>query len=79
VNGTEMQHGKVSDLIFDIPCLIAYISRFTMLWPGDVIATGTPDGVGFLRTPPVWLKPGDEVVVSIPGVGELRNSVADAL
>jgi 2-keto-4-pentenoate hydratase/2-oxohepta-3-ene-1,7-dioic acid hydratase in catechol pathway len=79
VNGTEMQHGKLSDLIFDIPYLIAYISRFTILRPGDVIAAGTPDGVGFVRTPPVWLKPGDEVVVSIPGVGELRNSVADAV
>jgi 2-keto-4-pentenoate hydratase/2-oxohepta-3-ene-1,7-dioic acid hydratase in catechol pathway len=79
VNGTEMQHGKVSDLIFDIPYLIAYISRFTILRPGDVIATGTPDGVGFVRTPPIWLQPGDEVAVSIPGVGELRNSVADAV
>jgi 2-keto-4-pentenoate hydratase/2-oxohepta-3-ene-1,7-dioic acid hydratase in catechol pathway len=74
----QMQHGKLSDLIFDLPYLIAYISRFTVLRPGDVIASGTPDGVGFARNPPVWLRPGDEVVISIAGIGELTNSVAAA-
>jgi 2-keto-4-pentenoate hydratase/2-oxohepta-3-ene-1,7-dioic acid hydratase in catechol pathway len=78
VNAVQMQHGKLSDLIFDLPYLIAYISRFTVLRPGDVIASGTPDGVGFARNPPVWLRPGDEVVISIAGIGELTNSVAAA-
>ena len=77
LNGEEMQHGVVADLIFSIPQLIAYISRFTHLHTGDVIATGTPDGVGFARKPPVWLRPGDEIVVLIPGVGKLKNKVVD--
>jgi len=77
VNGVLMQEGQVADLIFDIPALIEYCSTFTELLPGDVIATGTPGGVGAARTPPLWLRAGDSIEVNIPGVGLLVNSVAD--
>ncbi len=77
VNGDVMQQGQVADLVFDIPQLIEYSSTFSELMPGDVIATGTPGGVGAARTPPVWLKPGDTVAVEIPGVGLLRSPVLD--
>lgn len=77
VNGELMQRGQVSDLVFDIPSLIEYCSTFAELLPGDVIATGTPGGVGAARTPPVWLKSGDTVEVKIPGVGLLRSPVLD--
>lgn len=75
LNGEVVQHDKLTSLIFSIPDLIAYISSFTRLLPGDIIATGTPDGVGFLRDPKIWLAPGDVMEVDIPGVGLLRNSV----
>ncbi len=75
VNGEVMQHGFVADLVFDIPALIEYCSTFTELRPGDVIATGTPGGVGAARTPPRWLEPGDTVEVDISSVGTLRNPV----
>ena len=65
------------DLVFDIPFLVEYCSTFMELRPGDVIATGTPGGVGAARTPPVWLKDGDVVEVDIPGVGVLTNPVRD--
>lgn len=77
VNGEVMQLGQVSDLVFDIPTLIEYCSTFAQLLPGDVIATGTPGGVGAARTPPAWLTPGDTVEVEIPGVGLLRSPVLD--
>jgi 2-keto-4-pentenoate hydratase/2-oxohepta-3-ene-1,7-dioic acid hydratase in catechol pathway len=77
VNGELMQQGKLCDLVFDIPALIEYCSTFTELVPGDVIATGTPGGVGAARTPPKWLEPGDTVEVEIPGVGLLRSPVSD--
>lgn len=77
VNGEEMQRGQLADLVFDISSLIEYCSTFAELLPGDVIATGTPGGVGAARTPPVWLKPGDSVEVEIPGVGLLRTPVMD--
>lgn len=75
LNGTEVQHTKTDDLIFDIPAIIAYISAFTPLAPGDVIATGTPEGVGFARKPPLWMKPGDTLEVEISKIGILRNKV----
>jgi len=75
LNGEQMQHGKLSDLIFDIPKLINYISTFITLHPGDIIATGTPPGIGGRMTPPRWLVPGDTITVDIPGVGQLTNSV----
>jgi acylpyruvate hydrolase len=59
----------------DIPSGIEYLSSFTTLLPGDVIATGTPGGVGFARTPPVWLTPGDIIEVTVEGVGTIRNRV----
>lgn len=77
VNGEVMQRGRIADLVFDIPSLIEYCSTFTKLEPGDVIATGTPGGVGAARKPPVWLRDGDSVEVEIPGVGVLKNPVQD--
>jgi 2-keto-4-pentenoate hydratase/2-oxohepta-3-ene-1,7-dioic acid hydratase in catechol pathway len=77
LNGTVMQEAQLDQLIFSIPQLIAYCSSFTRLEPGDVISTGTPGGVGFKRTPPVYLKPGDRIEVDIPCVGTLVNTVTD--
>jgi 2-keto-4-pentenoate hydratase/2-oxohepta-3-ene-1,7-dioic acid hydratase in catechol pathway len=76
VNGEERQASGLDRLIFSIPRVIAYISGFTELRPGDVIATGTPPGAGFTLTPKRWLEPGDSVEIDIPGVGVLRNPVA---
>jgi 2-keto-4-pentenoate hydratase/2-oxohepta-3-ene-1,7-dioic acid hydratase in catechol pathway len=75
LNGKELQNGNTSDLIFDIPAIISYVSDFTTLSPGDVISTGTPEGVGFVRKPPIFLKPGDIVEIEIEGIGTLRNPV----
>lgn len=77
VNGEVVQRARLEQMIFDIPRVIQYCSTFTRLEPGDVIATGTPGGVGAKRTPPLWLKPGDTVEVEIDGVGLLRSGVAD--
>lgn len=77
LNGALMQDQPVSDLIHDVPALIAYCSSFTELRPGDVIATGTPGGVGLGRTPPVFMKAGDRVEVSIGVIGTLTNTVID--
>jgi 2-keto-4-pentenoate hydratase/2-oxohepta-3-ene-1,7-dioic acid hydratase in catechol pathway len=78
VNGQVMQHASVGDLIFDIPVLIEYISRFTPLSPGDVIATGTPGGVGDRREPPLYMKEGDVVEIEITGLGLLSNRIGTA-
>ena len=75
VNGQVMQHASLGDLIFDIPVLVEYISRFTPLSPGDVIATGTPGGVGDRREPPIYMKEGDVVEVEITGLGVLQNCI----
>jgi 2-keto-4-pentenoate hydratase/2-oxohepta-3-ene-1,7-dioic acid hydratase in catechol pathway len=77
LNGELVQDATISQMIFDIPRQIEYCSSFTRLEPGDVIATGTPGGVGSRRTPPLWMKPGDVVEVEIDRVGLLRNGVAD--
>ncbi len=77
LNGEIMQKAPTSDLIFDIPALIEYCSTFARLEPGDVIATGTPGGVGAARKPPVWLRDGDTIEVSISGIGTLINKVVD--
>jgi len=77
VNGEPMQDGSIADLMFSIPALIAYVSAFTPLAPGDVIATGTPAGVGASRTPPCFLRAGDVLEVEIPGVGTLVNPIID--
>ncbi|ROO87619.1 acylpyruvate hydrolase [Actinocorallia herbida] len=76
LNGEVMQKTNTSKLIFDIPTLIATISEFTALTPGDVILTGTPGGVGYRRDPQVRLQDGDTVEVSISGLGTLRNHVS---
>ncbi len=78
LNGQVMQSASVSDLIFDIPTIVAYVSRFTPLSPGDVIATGTPGGVGDRRDPPLYMKEGDTVEVEITGLGVLRNRIGVA-
>ncbi|WP_343504864.1 fumarylacetoacetate hydrolase family protein [Alloyangia pacifica] len=75
LNGEVMQEAPVAHMIFPIPVIIAYVSQFTSLAPGDVIATGTPGGVGSKRTPPVWMKPGDEIEVRIDGVGSLVSKI----
>ena len=75
LNGHEVQHTGIDDLIFDIPTLISYCSDWTPLVAGDVISTGTPEGVGFARKPPLWMKPGDVVEVEIGGIGVLRNPI----
>ena len=77
VNGMEVQAAPLSDLVFDVPALIAYCSTFTELVPGDVIVTGTTGGVGAYRVPPLWLKHGDVVEVEVSGIGILRNPVKD--
>lgn len=77
LNGAELQRGFTRDLIFSIPFLISYISGITELLPGDVIATGTPEGVGFARDPQLWMKAGDTIEVEIDGIGTLRNPVID--
>jgi 2-keto-4-pentenoate hydratase/2-oxohepta-3-ene-1,7-dioic acid hydratase in catechol pathway len=76
LNGEVMQQSSTGDLVHSIPDLIAYLSMLMTLEPGDLVATGTPAGVGSLRDPRVWLKPGDEVVVSSPQLGELRTLIA---
>jgi 2-keto-4-pentenoate hydratase/2-oxohepta-3-ene-1,7-dioic acid hydratase in catechol pathway len=75
LNGKVMQDSNTSNLIFKIPQLIEYLSSVFTLETGDIIATGTPPGVGFARKPPVYLKPGDEVRIRIEGLGELVNPV----
>lgn len=77
LNGIEVQNGPTADMIFDVPALIAYISTFTPLSAGDVIATGTPRGVGQARKPPLYMTGGDVVEVEIAGIGLLRNPIAD--
>jgi len=72
-----MQDGSTADMIFGIPELIAFISRHITLQPGDVIATGTPSGVGVFRDPPVFLEPGDRVRCEIEGIGSVENPIVD--
>lgn len=75
LNGEIMQHSNTRELIFQIPDLISYLSSVFTLEPGDIVSTGTPAGVGFARNPPRFLRPGDEVVVHVEGLGKLRNPV----
>jgi 2-keto-4-pentenoate hydratase/2-oxohepta-3-ene-1,7-dioic acid hydratase in catechol pathway len=75
VNGQTVQHASTDQMIFPIPRILAYVSTFLALVPGDVIVTGTPGGVGVKRNPQLWLKPGDSVEVEISSVGLLVNSV----
>jgi len=75
INGETLQNSNTKNLIFNVPKLIAYLSSVFTLEPGDIISTGTPAGVGFARKPPRWLMPGDEVSVTVQGVGTLTNPV----
>ncbi len=75
VNGKIMQDGNSADMIFDIPTIIAFISQDITLWPGDIISTGTPSGVGIFRDPPVLLKAGDVVECRVENVGTIRNTI----
>jgi 2-keto-4-pentenoate hydratase/2-oxohepta-3-ene-1,7-dioic acid hydratase in catechol pathway len=78
-NGLEhlMQDGTTADMIHDVPSLVAFISSVITLEPGDVIATGTPSGVGVFREPPVFLEPGDAVRCEIEGIGSVENPILD--
>jgi len=73
IDGETLQSSNTSDLIFKIPALIAHLSSLTPLEAGDIISTGTPEGVGLGRTPQRWLKPGEEIIVTIEKLGQLRN------
>jgi 2-keto-4-pentenoate hydratase/2-oxohepta-3-ene-1,7-dioic acid hydratase in catechol pathway len=75
LNGEIMQDSNTSDMIFDVPTLISTLSQAMTLEPGDVIATGTPSGVGYARKPPVFMKPGDVCEIEIEGIGTLSNGV----
>lgn len=79
INGEVLQNSNTRELIFRLPELIAHLSSVFTLESGDVISTGTPPGVGFARKPPRFLRPGDDVVVHIEGLGELRNPVVAEL
>jgi 2-keto-4-pentenoate hydratase/2-oxohepta-3-ene-1,7-dioic acid hydratase in catechol pathway len=77
LNGAEVQRDTTDHMIFDVATIIEYVSTFTVLEPGDIIATGTPDGVGLGRKPPLWMKGGDKVEVEISGIGTLGINVID--
>lgn len=77
LNGREVQHSDTDKLIYSIPQIVSFCSDFTALSPGDVIATGTPEGVGHGRKPPLWMKPGDVLEVEITGIGVLRSQIVD--
>ncbi len=76
LNENVMQEARLGDMIFSVARVIEYLSGFTVLSPGDVIATGTPGGVGFKREPQLFMKPGDRVEVSVEGIGRLVNVIA---
>jgi len=75
LNGLVMQSARTSQMLVDVPGTVEFFSSFTTLRPGDVIATGTPAGVGFARNPPVWLQPDDVIEITIEGIGTIRNRV----
>jgi 2-keto-4-pentenoate hydratase/2-oxohepta-3-ene-1,7-dioic acid hydratase in catechol pathway len=75
LNGSVMQSASTADLIHSIPSVVAFLSKLMTLEPGDIVSTGTPAGVGSVRTPRVWLKPGDEMVVESPQLGRLETRV----
>ncbi len=75
LNGEVMQDSRTDQMVFGVVELVSFISQACTLEPGDLIATGTPPGVGFARTPPVWLHDGDKVTIEIDGLGTLTNPV----
>ncbi len=76
LNGETMQSAETSDLVFSVPALVSHLSRLMTLEPGDIVSTGTPSGVGSVREPRVWLKDGDEIVVSSPSLGRLATTIS---
>lgn len=78
IDGETLQQANTRDLIFDIPAVLGYISAIVPLEPGDIVSTGTPQGVGLGRKPPRWLRPGEEVAIEISGIGRLVNRTVDA-
>jgi len=78
VNGTLKQDGNTRDMIYPVDAIIEWVSKGMTLLPGAIIATGTPDGVGFARTPPEFLKPGDLMETEVEGIGKLRNRIVTA-
>lgn len=77
VNGSERQRAGVSEMIFSVAEIVSYLSKVMPLEPGDIIATGSPEGTGGSFEPPLWLEPGDEIAFEIPGIGVLENRVID--
>jgi 2-keto-4-pentenoate hydratase/2-oxohepta-3-ene-1,7-dioic acid hydratase in catechol pathway len=77
LNGQQVQHSGTDQLIYSIPQIISFCSDFTALSPGDIIATGTPEGVGHGRKPPLWMKPGDVLEVEITSIGVLRAQIVE--
>jgi 2-keto-4-pentenoate hydratase/2-oxohepta-3-ene-1,7-dioic acid hydratase in catechol pathway len=75
INNTLMQEASTADMVFGVPEIVSYLSECFTLEPGDVIATGTPGGVGHFRNPPVYLKPGDRIRIEIERIGTLENPV----
>jgi len=75
LNGQVMQSARTSQMLVDVPSAVEFFSSFTRLAPGDVIATGTPGGVGYARNPPVWMQPGDVIEVTVEGIGTIRNRI----
>ncbi|MFN0041152.1 MAG: fumarylacetoacetate hydrolase family protein [Burkholderiales bacterium] len=75
LNGNAMQHGNTADMLFRVDQLIEYLSGYITLEPGDVIATGTPAGIGAFRSPPIWLRPSDRIRIDISGIGTLEHSI----
>jgi acylpyruvate hydrolase len=77
VNGETMQEGNTRDMIFSVATILSYLSHFMTLEPGDIVATGTPAGVGHFRKPPVYLRPGDVVRLEIDRIGALENRIVE--
>ena len=75
LNGERMQEASTDDLVFSVPEVVAHLSRLMTLEPGDIVSTGTPAGVGSVRKPRVWLKPGDEIVIASPTLGRLESTI----
>jgi acylpyruvate hydrolase len=78
LNGELLQDGNTADMVFPVPRIVSLLSEVMTLEPGDVIATGTPSGVGHARRPPLWMKPGDVVACEIESIGTLSNPIVDA-
>lgn len=75
LNGVEVQRAQLGEMIYGVPAVLSYISRFTALFPGDIVAMGTPPGIGAMRDPPLWMRPRDVLEVEIDQIGTLRNAI----